>query len=176
MRRPTAAAALTVLLTACSGGDAGGTPAGAGTRTTQQAGGDAVATLDAGVTVEGSPGAEPAVAVPGGEPPTELVVSDLVVGEGAPVEPGASVTTHYVGVAWSDGEPFDSSWTGGRPISFPLDNVIAGWQQGIPGMRPGGRRLLVVPPDLAYGDQPPAGAGFGPGETLVFVIDLVETG
>ncbi|MCU0270013.1 MAG: FKBP-type peptidyl-prolyl cis-trans isomerase [Acidimicrobiales bacterium] len=112
--------------------------------------------------------------MPEGEPPTELVVEDLVEGDGAEATEGATVTAHYVGVACSTGEQFDSSWDRGAPTEFPLDGVIPGWQEGIPGMQVGGRRLLVIPPELAYGEDPPPGSGLAPGETLVFVVDLVE--
>lgn len=127
----------------------------------------------AGVEVTGATDAKPEITVPGGEPPAELVVHDLVEGEGEAVEPGATVTTHYVGVLWDGGEQFDASWDRGEPAQFPLGGVIEGWQEGIPGMKVGGRRLLVIPPDLAYGDTPPP--GIPPGATLVFVIDLVST-
>jgi peptidylprolyl isomerase len=117
---------------------------------------------------------KPEIDFPGGEPPTELVVTDLVVGDGAEAEAGAQVLVHYVGVDFETGEEFDSSWARGEPIRFPLRGLIQGWQDGIPGMRVGGRRQLVTPPDLAYG---PAGGGHRlSGRTLVFVIDLVDVG
>lgn len=128
----------------------------------------------AGVTVDGGLGAKPGVALPGGEPPAELVIHDVSEGEGDPVAPGATVNAHYVGIGWSSGAQFDASWDRGAPLRLPLGQVIAGWQQGIPGMRPGGRRLLVIPGDLAYGHRPPPGSGIGPNETLVFVIDLAD--
>jgi peptidylprolyl isomerase len=83
------------------------------------------------------------------------------------------VNAHYVGLGWSSGNQFDASWDRGTPLRLPLGRVIPGWQQGIPGMRPGGRRLLVIPAELAYGNTPPPGSGIAPGEALVFVIDLV---
>lgn len=105
------------------------------------------------------------------EPATELTCVDLVVGDGAEATgPTDTVTVHYVGVGQASGEEFDASW-GGEPASFPLDGVIAGWTQGIPGMKVGGRRLLTIPGDLAYPDGRP---GIAPGETLVFVVDLLE--
>lgn len=108
----------------------------------------------------------------GGEPPATLQATDLVVGDGAVADPGATVTVHYLGVDFESGEEFDSSWSRGAPATFPLRQLIPGWQQGIPGMAVGGRRQLVVPPDLAYG---PAGGGHRlSGKTLVFVIDLVD--
>ena len=106
-----------------------------------------------------------------GPAPTELVITDLEVGDGAEATPGARVTVHYVGVDFESGEEFDSSWSRGQSINFPLNNLIAGWQQGIPGMKVGGRRQLICPPHLAYG---PAGGGHRlSGRTLTFVIDLL---
>jgi peptidylprolyl isomerase len=117
---------------------------------------------------------KPEVDFPGGEPPTDLKITDLVTGDGAEAVPGAQVLVHYVGVEFDTGEEFDSSWGRGEPIEFPLKGLIKGWQEGIPGMRVGGRRQLVIPPELAYG---PAGAGHRlSGRTLVFVIDLLDVG
>jgi peptidylprolyl isomerase len=123
--------------------------------------------------VEGGPGERPRVGLPGGAPPPGLVVHDVHEGDGPPAEAGGTVTAHYVGLGWLSRAEFDASWDRGAPLQLPLSRVIAGWQQGIPGMRPGGRRLLVIPAELAYGDRPPPGSGIAPGETLVFVIDLV---
>jgi peptidylprolyl isomerase len=106
-----------------------------------------------------------------GPAPTELVITDLEVGDGAEATPGANVRVHYVGVDFENGEEFDSSWTRGESIEFPLNGLVRGWQEGIPGMKVGGRRQLVCPPEWAYG---PAGGGhFLSGRTLVFVIDLL---
>jgi peptidylprolyl isomerase len=105
-----------------------------------------------------------------GDAPAELVISDLVVGEGAEAKPGDTVTVHYVGVDFETGEQFDASWDRGESIEFPLRGLIAGWQEGIPGMKVGGRRQLVIPPALAYGET---GAHRLAGRTLVFVIDLL---
>ncbi len=106
-----------------------------------------------------------------GPAPQELVITDLVVGDGAEATPGATVDVHYLGVEFESGEEFDASWNRGSSINFPLGSLIAGWQQGIPGMKVGGRRQLVCPPALAYG---PAGGGHRlSGKTLVFVIDLL---
>jgi peptidylprolyl isomerase len=117
---------------------------------------------------------KPEVDFPGGEPPTELEVTDLTVGDGQEAQPGDRVLVHYVGVDFESGEEFDSSWNRGEPIEFPLRGLIQGWQDGIPGMRVGGRRQLVCPPELAYG---PAGGGHRlSGRTLVFVIDLLGVG
>ena len=116
---------------------------------------------------------KPAVDKPDGSPPAELVTEDIVKGKGKTAKAGDTVSAQYVGNAWSTGEQFDASWDrGAEPIEFPLGAgaVIPGWDQGIAGMKEGGRRLLVIPPDLAYG---PSGSGpIGPNETLVFVVDL----
>jgi len=118
---------------------------------------------------------KPTVDVPEGDPPAELVLEDLAVGDGIEVRAGATVDVHYVGVAWSTGRQFDASWDRGSTFSFPLGagHVIPGWDQGVAGMRVGGRRRLSIPPHLGYGDRG-AGGVIAPGETLVFVVDLVE--
>lgn len=106
-----------------------------------------------------------------GPEPTELVITDIEVGDGAEAKPGDRVEVHYLGVDFASGDEFDSSWSRGQSIEFPLAGLIAGWQEGIPGMKVGGRRQLVIPPELAYG---PAGAGHRlSGRTLIFVIDLL---
>ena len=115
---------------------------------------------------------KPLIERPDGAAPDELVIEDIVVGEGAEAKPGDTVEVHYVGVEFDSGEEFDSSWNRGESIEFPLRGLIQGWQDGIPGMRVGGRRQLVIPPHLAYG---PAGAGHRlSGQTLIFVIDLLD--
>jgi peptidylprolyl isomerase len=105
-----------------------------------------------------------------GPAPTELVITDLVVGTGAEATPGATVDVHYLGVEFETGEQFDASWDRGESINFPLSGLIAGWQEGIPGMKVGGRRQLVIPPALAYGES---GGHRLSGKTLVFTIDLL---
>ncbi|CAJ1494309.1 FKBP-type peptidyl-prolyl cis-trans isomerase [[Mycobacterium] kokjensenii] len=116
---------------------------------------------------------KPQLTVPTGPAPAELVIEDIVVGEGPEAAPGAVVNVHYLGVDYDSGAEFDSSWNRGESLEFPLDGLIAGWQDGIPGMKVGGRRQLVIPPELAYG---PAGTGHPlAGKTLVFVIDLLGT-
>lgn len=119
---------------------------------------------------------KPEVDFPGGEPPTELEITDIWEGDGAVAEAGDTVQVHYVGVAYSTGEEFDASWSRDAPLEFRLGagQVIAGWDQGVQGMRVGGRRQLVIPPALAYGDRG-AGRAIAPGETLIFVCDLVST-
>jgi peptidylprolyl isomerase len=119
---------------------------------------------------------KPQVDVSTGEsPPAELQIDDLVVGDGDEAVPGRDVEVHYVGVAWSNGEQFDASWDRGDPFTFPLGGgrVIKGWDQGVAGMKVGGRRRLTIPPQLAYGDRG-AGGAIAPGETLVFVVDLLS--
>jgi peptidylprolyl isomerase len=108
------------------------------------------------------------------EPPTDLVVTELSEGDGTEATSGSTVSVHYVGVAHSTGEEFDASYNRGTPLQFRLGagQVIAGWDQGVQGMKVGGRRQLVIPPHLAYGDRG-AGGVIAPGETLVFVVDLV---
>jgi len=117
---------------------------------------------------------KPEVTVPGGEPPAELQIEDLEVGTGAEAAPGSNVEVHYVGVSWSTGRQFDASWDRRSTFSFPLGGgqVIPGWDQGVAGMRVGGRRRLTIPPALGYGSQG-AGGVIKPNETLVFVVDLV---
>lgn len=106
-----------------------------------------------------------------GPAPSELVVADIVVGEGVEAQAGGTVTVHYVGVEYDTGEQFDASWDRGEPIEFPLRGLIAGWQMGIPGMRVGGRRQLTIPPHLAYGES---GGHRLSGKTLIFMIDLLD--
>src|SRR6476469_5733881 len=117
---------------------------------------------------------KPEVDFPEGPPPADLEIADLTVGTGAEARPGSQVRVHYVGVAYSTGEEFDASYDRGAPLDFPLGRgrVIAGWDQGVAGMKVGGRRQLVIPPHLAYGDRG-AGRVIKPGETLIFVVDLV---
>ncbi|GAB93173.1 FKBP-type peptidyl-prolyl cis-trans isomerase [Gordonia rhizosphera] len=117
---------------------------------------------------------KPEVEFPEGPAPTELEIKDLIVGDGDQAQRGGMVDVHYVGVEYDTGEEFDSSWDRGQSANFPLNRLIPGWQEGIPGMKVGGRRQLTVPPQLAYG---PAGAGHRlSGKTLVFVIDLLGVG
>jgi peptidylprolyl isomerase len=110
-----------------------------------------------------------------GPAPDELLVEEIVVGTGGEARPGQTAVVHYVGVGVSSGEEFDASWNRGEPFTFPLGAgyVIKGWDQGVVGMRVGGRRRLVIPARLGYGDQG-AGGVIAPGETLIFVVDLVE--
>jgi peptidylprolyl isomerase len=118
---------------------------------------------------------KPEIDFPGEEPPADLVIEDIEVGDGAEATVGSTVSAHYVGVAHSTGEEFDASWNRGAPLDFQLGvgMVIAGWDEGISGMRVGGRRRLVIPPHKAYGDRG-AGSVIKPGETLIFVVDLMD--
>ncbi|WP_022901727.1 FKBP-type peptidyl-prolyl cis-trans isomerase [Humibacter albus] len=115
---------------------------------------------------------KPEIDAPQGPAPEQLVIVDLVEGDGTEAAPGATVDVHYLGVDYDSGEEFDSSWSRGQSIQFPLRGLIQGWQDGIPGMKVGGRRQLTIPPELAYG---PAGTGHPlGGKTLIFVIDLLD--
>lgn len=114
---------------------------------------------------------KPEIDAPEGPAPEDLQIVDLVVGDGAEATAGATVDVHYLGVEYETGEEFDASWNRGESINFPLGALIAGWQEGIPGMKVGGRRMLICPPHMAYG---PAGGGHHlSGKTLIFVIDLL---
>ena len=128
-------------------------------------------------TTTADAGEKPTVEVPDGPPPAQLEVEDLTEGDGEEVAAGDQLTVEYVGVDYASGEEFDSSFERPDPFQFELGagEVIEGWDEGLEGMKVGGRRQLVIPPDLAYGKQgqPPA---IGPDATLVFVIDLVEIG
>jgi peptidylprolyl isomerase len=109
-----------------------------------------------------------------GEPPAELLIEDITVGEGDEAKPGQYVSVHYVGVAFSSGKEFDASYNRGEPFEFPLGGgqVIQGWDRGVAGMRVGGRRKLTIPPELGYGSRG-AGGVIKPNETLIFVVDLL---
>lgn len=118
---------------------------------------------------------KPAVTIPDKDPPRRMQVEDIEIGDGAEALPGTSPVMHYVGVSWSTGREFDASWDRASTFSFALGKgqVIAGWEQGIAGMRVGGRRRLTIPPHLGYGAQG-AGGVIAPNETLVFVVDLMD--
>lgn len=147
--------------------DAGAAPTAPAEAPEGEAAGEASADLDS----------KPEVEVPDGPPPDELEVEDIVEGDGEVAGPGDLLEVEYVGVLYENGREFDSSWERDEPFEFQLGAgmVIPGWDEALEGMKVGGRRRLTIPPDLAYGD---AGAppDIGPGETLVFVIDLVELG
>jgi len=118
---------------------------------------------------------KPEIDFPGDVAPADLVIEDLVLGDGAEAKAGDTISAHYVGVAHSTGEEFDSSWSRGAPLDFGLGRgqVIKGWDDGIVGMKVGGRRKLIIPAALAYGDRG-AGGVIKPGEALIFVVDLVD--
>ena len=117
---------------------------------------------------------KPDVTIPDGAPPSDLEIDDITVGDGPEAAAGQKVDVHYVGVAWSTGEQFDASWDRGQTFSFGLGGgqVIQGWDKGVAGMKVGGRRKLTIPPAMGYGDRG-AGGAIKPGETLVFVVDLL---
>ncbi|HEV3268152.1 MAG TPA: FKBP-type peptidyl-prolyl cis-trans isomerase [Acidimicrobiales bacterium] len=110
-----------------------------------------------------------------GPAPDDLLIEEIVVGDGEEAKPGQSAVVHYVGVGVTSGEEFDASWNRGEPFDFPLGagHVIKGWDQGVVGMRVGGRRRLVIPAHLGYGERG-AGGVIAPNETLIFVVDLLE--
>ena len=159
----TAALLIAVAAAGCGGGDS--------TTTTESgAGGGQSTESTAHLT-------KPKVTVPKGPPPKKLVVKEIKKGTGKEAKAGDEVTVQYVGVNYKSGREFDSSWSRNEPFPFQLGAgmVIPGWDQGVAGMKVGGRRELIIPPNLAYG---PAGAppAIGPNETLVFVIDLLKVG
>lgn len=118
---------------------------------------------------------KPEVTVPAGNPPADLLIEDVIVGEGNEAKSGANVEVHYVGVAWSTQREFDASWNRGNTFEFRLGagQVISGWDQGVAGMKVGGRRILTIPPHMGYGNQGAGGVIKG-GETLIFVVDLLN--
>ena len=134
-------------------------------------GDDTVSGSAAGLpTVTGNIGEMPTISAPTGDAPTTLEKQDLIVGTGTEIQPTSTLTVHYTLMAWSSGEILESSITSGQPATFPLSGVIAGWQEGLPGAKVGGRRLLVIPPSLGYG--PSAGHPLEK-ETLIFVVDII---
>ena len=115
-------------------------------------------------------GEAPTISKPEGTPPAELTTKDIIVGTGAEVLPSSTLTVHYTLMAWSTGKIIESSWIG-QPATFPLAQVVEGWQKGLPGSQVGGRRLLILPPSMGYGA---AGSGpVGPNETLIFAVDII---
>jgi peptidylprolyl isomerase len=119
---------------------------------------------------------KPEIPRPAGSPPRRLQTEDIVRGKGPAAKPGDTVTVHYAGVTFSTGQEFDASWNRGQPFSLPLGagRVIPGWDEGIVGMKVGGRRILTIPPEMAYGSQGTPDGSIGPNETLVFVVDMLE--
>jgi len=161
------------------------TPALAACGDDDEGGGSAETSSEATETTETSPSAQrealedtsqrPEIPRPSGSPPRRLAKEDIVRGKGRAAKAGDVVTVHYAGVTFSTGEEFDASWNSGQPFSFQLGGgqVIEGWDKGLVGMKQGGRRILTIPPEQAYGAQgsPPA---VGPNETLVFMVDLLD--
>ena len=135
-------------------------------------GDDTVSGSAAGLpAVTANAGEAPTITPPTGTPPATLQTQDIIVGTGTEVQPTSTLTVHYTLMTWSNGSLVESSWNGGQPATFPLSGVIAGWQEGLPGAKVGGRRLLVIPADKGYG---PNGSGpIGPNETLIFVVDII---
>ena len=165
MRTVSIALASLVLLAGCT--TDGGNPSDApmGNSTQSQSTGENM------TQVSGAANEAPTITAPTGNPPQELVTEDVISGSGATAEANSTLTVHYTLMAWSTGEIVESSWSG-EPATFGLNQVILGWQQGIPGMKVGGRRLLVIPPALGYGEA--GGGPIGPNETLIFVVDLIN--
>ena len=124
------------------------------------------------------PKGAPAWTLPAQAAPTTLGIKDLKTGTGAVIKKTDTITTNYIGVACTAGNIFDSSYKTGKaaPITFPLNGVIAGWTNGIPGMKVGGIRILSIPADQAYGSNPPAGAGIPPDEPLFFLVAPTKVG
>lgn len=123
-------------------------------------------------SVTNTPGVAPVIGALSGEAPLKLETKEIIVGTGAQAIATSTLEVHYVLMSWSTGQVIQSSWDSGQTATFPLSGVISGWQQGIPGMKEGGRRVLVIPPDLAYGAS---GSGpIAPNETLLFVVDLIK--
>jgi peptidylprolyl isomerase len=120
--------------------------------------------------VTGKAGEAPTITPPTGDAPTTLQSEDIIIGTGAEVLPTSTLTVHYTLMSWSSGEVLETSWSSGQPATFPLSGVIAGWQEGLPGAKAGGRRLLVIPPSLGYG--PSVGHPLEK-ETLIFVVDII---
>jgi peptidylprolyl isomerase len=178
LKRTTVIVATLVLLTGCAQSDVESTTSQSSSPTVMptQA---VLPSIDpitaAGVLVSGELGSEPIVEIlSDATPAKQLVIADQVLGQGAAVLATSTVLVNYIGIGLTSGQKFDSSWDRGTPLEISLSQVITGWTQGFPGMKPGGRRLLVIPGDLAYGTMPPAGSGIEPNETLIFVVDLID--
>jgi peptidylprolyl isomerase len=154
-----------LLLAGCGGGDS----------TTGESTGATQTTESAPESPPGGEGSKPSVEVPKGPPPKKLVIKDLRLGSGEEARAGDEVTVQYVGVNYKSGKQFDASWDRGEPFTFTLGagQVIPGWDQGVEGMRVGGRRELIIPPGLAYGQGGTPDGSIPPNETIVFVVDLV---
>lgn len=169
--------ALTLTIAACVALVIGGCGGSDDSSTGSDESSSAAATESTSSEAAGASKTKPKVVVPSGAPSKQLEVRELNKGTGAEAKAGDEVTVQYVGVGYESGEEFDASWDRGEPFSFRLGagEVIPGWDQGVEGMKVGGRRELVIPPNLAYGEtgSPPV---IGPNETLIFVIDLLAVG
>lgn len=172
MRYSKAICAVTISIGLIAGGCGGSSGASSSTSST-------VAALARTTTAPVVRGVKPTVVVPPGPPPDHLVVEDLRKGEGPPVRLGHKLTVQFVGLRWN-GEPFQSSWDGGKvaPFTFRLRNkpreVMPGWEHGIPGMREGGRRELIVPPQLVYRRDQHRAERFAHPETYVYVVEVLK--
>lgn len=170
MRKLALSLAAFLFLTACAEAPDAGTPSALPTTPSQSS-----STGSSAYIVSADLGSKPTIEFPADAGNVDaLVVTDIVEGNGPAVQPTDNVTVQYVGVGALSRQQFDASWDAGSTASFPLQGVILGWQQGLVGMKVGGRRLLVIPGDLAYGPTPPDGSGIQPNETLVFVVDLIS--
>ena len=128
-----------------------------------------------GIFIQSSDSGAPIVTIPATVAPvTDLTTYDLASGKGDQVKSGSTLTVNYCGIGLASRTLFDSSWVRGEPATFPLDGLIQGWIDGLPGMAVGGERLLLIPGSLAYGPNPPEGSGIGPDETLLFIVQLTE--
>jgi len=158
------------LLTSCST-DGGLDSMTGGQATNEQTPGDKMGTFEL-PSVTANPGEEPSIGELIGAAPDSLQIKDVIVGTGATADAGSTLEVHYTLLSYSNSSLIESSWSSKQTATFPLSRVIAGWQEGIPGMKEGGRRLLIVPPSLGYGEM---GSGpIAPNETLVFVVDLIK--
>ena len=176
-RRVAILAALTAALAAACGSSSKATTAPSTTATPAGTTPPASASIPpADRSAAGSIKTEPTIKVPTGPPPTQLETADLIAGTGQTAAAGSSVAVQYVGVSYSTGKVFDASWNRHQSFSFMLGQgqVIPGWDQGVAGMKVGGRRELIIPPSLAYGANPPPGSGIATNETLIFIVDLVS--
>lgn len=168
------AATLALLLAGCGEDDDSGSaaatpePTPTATATPSPAAGGSEANQDTTV--------KPTIDKPAGEPPAKLVKEDIVQGKGRAAKSGDQVTVQYVGASYSTGKQFDASWDSGSPFPFELGAgaVIPGWDQGVPGMKVGGRRMLTIPPELGYGEDGTPDGAIAPNETLIFIVDVVD--
>lgn len=157
------------LLTAAVGCSSGASPGPTGSGS-----GSPEALTATQVTVNDPQSNNPSLSFPVPSSAVTLTTKDLATGSGTAATPADTVKVNYLGVGATTGTEFDSSFKRGQPIEFPLQQVIPGWTQGLTGMKPGGERVLVIPGQLAYGANPPSGAGIKPNETLVFYVKLIE--